>query len=445
MSVYHLLLTEIRFRLLNFVLGLVAVVAAATLFVAGPTLIRGYAKESEEKLNVMRRETASELERLQNEADQAIADVEKQTKRNMRDLGFNLRIIHRNTDLTQLYQNFVAFDMPQEYIQRLADSPEITKIVHLVASLKELIHHNGRPRLLVGFAPEATQSHIEKKSPMGFQIKRGTVFLGHEAGKEYEVDQSIEVLGKTFQVAQILPQGGTRDKDIAIFMHLADAQELLGKPNRITEIVALGCKCKTLNRIEEIRQQLEFVLPEAQVIELSTKAIAREDQRKLVEKYHRQAMDEYTAGRQKINQEQQSHQTKIISLMTTVTTITTPLVVLVCAVWVGLLTWSNVRERRSEIGILRALGKGTGNIASLFMGKAILMGLVGGAVGCGLGYAIARWFAVAALDVSVANFAPALDVLVSTLLGAPLVAAMATYLPTLSAIRQDPAIVLMDQ
>ena len=423
MSVYHLLLTEIRFRLLNFALGLVAVVAAATLFVAGPTLIRGYARES-----------AGELQRMQEEADQEIANVEKRTRRIMRDLGFNLRIIHRNTDLTQLYQNFVAFDMPQEYVQRLADSPEITKIVHLVASLKQMIDHNGRPRLLAGFAPEATQSHIEKKSPMGFQIKRGTVFLGHEAGKGYEVDQQIEVLDKTFQVAQILPQGGTRDKDIAIAMHLADAQELLGKPGRITEIVALGCKCKTLNRIDEIRQQLEFVLPEAQVVELGTKALARDDQRKLVEKYHQQAMGEYAAGREKISK-----------LMSTAITITTPLVVLVCAVWVGLLTWSNVRERRSEIGILRALGKGTGNIASLFMGKAILMGLVGGAVGCGLGYAIARWFAVAALDVSVANFTPALDVLLSTLLGAPLVAAMATYLPTLAAIRQDPAIVLMDQ
>ena len=371
---------------------------------------------------------------MQEEADQEIANVEKRTRRIMRDLGFNLRIIHRNTDLTQLYQNFVAFDMPQEYVQRLADSPEITKIVHLVASLKQMIDHNGRPRLLAGFAPEATQSHIEKKSPMGFQIKRGTVFLGHEAGKGYEVDQQIEVLDKTFQVAQILPQGGTRDKDIAIAMHLADAQELLGKPGRITEIVALGCKCKTLNRIDEIRQQLEFVLPEAQVVELGTKALARDDQRKLVEKYHQQAMGEYAAGREKISK-----------LMSTAITITTPLVVLVCAVWVGLLTWSNVRERRSEIGILRALGKGTGNIASLFMGKAILMGLVGGAVGCGLGYAIARWFAVAALDVSVANFTPALDVLLSTLLGAPLVAAMATYLPTLAAIRQDPAIVLMDQ
>jgi len=33
---------------------------------------------------------------------------------------------------------------------------------------------------------------------------------------------------------------------------------------------------------------------------------------------------------------------------------------------------------------------------------------------------------------------------VATILGAPLVAAMASYLPTLSAVSQDPAVVLVD-
>jgi len=43
--------------------------------------------------------------------------------------------------------------------------------------------------------------------------------------------------------------------------------------------------------------------------------------------------------------------------------------VLAAAVWVGLLMLANVRERRIEIGILRALGKTSGMIAALFLGE----------------------------------------------------------------------------
>ena len=36
------------------------------------------------------------------------------------------------------------------------------------------------------------------------------------------------------------------------------------------------------------------------------------------------------------------------------------------------------------------------------------------------------------------------SILAATILGAPLVAAMSSYLPTLSAVSQDPAVVLME-
>ena len=55
-----------------------------------------------------------------------------------------------------------------------------------------------------------------------------------------------------------------------------------------------------------------------------------------------------------------------------------PLVVLVAAIFVGIVTWLNVRERRAEIGLLRALGKRTSQIAALFLVKAVLIGLLGG-------------------------------------------------------------------
>ena len=43
-----------------------------------------------------------------------------------------------------------------------------------------------------------------------------------------------------------------------------------------------------------------------------------------------------------------------------------------------------------------------------------------------------------------ADFSPAYGVLISSLVGAPLVCLVASYLPTLRAVMQDPAVVLHD-
>ncbi len=488
MSTFKLLQAEIFHRKTNFVLSVLALVTAATLFVAGPTLLRGYAHESNQRLAAMQKETnvalatmqdetaaelaamqdetAAELVAMQAKAKTDLEELDKRTKYIMRELGFNLRIVHRDTDMSKLYANFMAFDMPEEYVERLASSPQITKIAHIVATLKQMITWEDQPRLLVGFAPEAVQAHVEKKPPMGLQIKPGTVYLGSVAGEGHKVGDTVEILGKQFQVAMILPPHGTAEEDIAIAMHLKDAQAVLDKPGMISEIVALGCKCTTVNRVEEIAEQLELVLPEAKITEHRLSAIAREDQRKLVEEHNRQTMADYvakreaiiaqeaarrqsiieqeTAHRKGILEQEQSHQQNIIGLLNGVTSFAVPLIVLICAVWVGLLAWSNVNERRAEIGLLRAIGKHSAIIVSLLLGKAVLLGLLGGTAGCLLGYGLAYWLAVGILKVPAEQFTPAYDVLVYTLLGAPLVAAISSYLPTLSAVTQDPALVLME-
>ena len=448
MNMLQLLKAEILHRKLNFVFSFIAVVTAATLFVAGPTILRGYQRDSDRRLTEMQQETDQTLGEMEEKAVKDLAHLDKRTKRIMRDLGFNLRIVHKNTDLTQLFAKFVSFDMPESYVDKLAGSPEITKIVHLVATLKQMVEVDGQSRLLVGFAPESTQSHIEQKSPMGFQIKPGTVYLGNVAAKKeqgmYQVGDKITVLDNEFSVARVLPLDGS-ENDVAIAMHLEDAQRVLNKPDLISEIVALGCKCKTVNRIEEITAQLETVLPDTQVIELRMQAIAREDQRKLVTKYNDQQMEDYKDTRKKIVDEETAGKATMLNVLEGVTNYVIPLIVLVCVIWIGLLAWSNVRERRAEIGLLRALGRNTSHIIVLFLGKAVLIGVLGGIIGCAVGAGLASQLAGTSLfDGSLSNFRPDTGILLATVLGAPLLAAMASYLPTLLAIRQDPAVVLMD-
>ena len=120
-------------------------------------------------------------------------------------------------------------------------------------------------------------------------------------------------------------------------------------------------------------------------------------------------------------------------------------VLLAAGLWIALLTLGNVRERRGEIGIFRAMGLGSGPIGALFLGKAVLVGLIGAAAGFALGTWIALYFGPQIFPVTATNMTPMLSLLIWALLGAPALCAVASYLPTLHAILQDPAETLREE
>jgi len=302
------------------------------------------------------------------------------------------------------------------------------------------------------------RSMQEADAPMGYVVEPGTVLLGHELGVGWNVGNKIElpVRGsdspKEFTVARVLPEQGSKE-DISIVVHLDDAQLLLDKPERVNQILALNCHCAESD-MSKIRSQLEHALPEARVTEFRTKFLARAEQRSAVAESSEKVLSQMQANleererilaeRKAILADMAATRSQIERLMVTLSDVITPLVVVAAAIWVGLLALSNVRERRTEIGVLRALGKGSGTIVALFLGKAILLGLVGGLIGFGLGTSLGWLLGESALDISSQHFRPSLFVFLYTLIGAPLLAAVASYLPTLSAVVQDPAVVLRE-
>lgn len=421
MNSIKLLIEEIRYRKTNFFLSVFAVTIAATLFVAGPTLIDGYG-----------RDTRAEVEALQTKNGAELAKLEDETRKLMRDMGFNLMIVHRDTNMSDFWdKDFSTVDMPQDYVQRLADARQITLVTHLVATLQQKIEWENRKVLLVGYLPETPQAHRAKKSPMGYRIERGTVFLGHELGRGKKVGDAISVRGKELTVARILGEKGSKE-DITIATHLDDAQEILDKEGRVNQILALGCRCAG-ERLPKVREQLEAVLPETRITEFRSIALARAEQRDLV-----------AANNKKLEANLAEHRSGVQTKLENLAAVTTPLVVLACAIWVGLLALANVRDRRSEIGIFRALGVGSVKIGVLFLGKACLQGVIGGVLGFFIGYTLARALGVHVLDVTPERFAVARDILVWTVIGAPAVSVMASYLPTLLSVVQDPATILRE-
>jgi putative ABC transport system permease protein len=284
---------------------------------------------------------------------------------------------------------------------------------HLLPTLKRKVDWQGRATILVGIAEEVPP--VDHKMPsMSWVIERGTVFVGQALAARLDLRKgsTIDLLGKPFRVAACLPESGT-DQDVSILGHLADVQALLGMDGLINEIQALDCVCLDRNRdsLDVLREQLAAALPEARVIQVRTLAGVRETQRRLVEDSIGVAL---------------------------------PFVLVIAALWVGVLAWLNVRERWREIGILRALGHGSARIAALFLGKAVAVGLIGALIG----YAAGTWLALACgpeiFRLTGKGIAPLPELLAWALLGAPILAAVASLVPAAVAVAQDPAVALRE-
>jgi ABC-type lipoprotein release transport system permease subunit len=379
MNIVVMLLREIRYRKLNFILGLASVVAAVALFVA-----------------VLTTSQASQRE----------------TTRLMRDMGFNILILPENTDMLDFWsEDFARGEMPDAYVYKLARSKSVM-VRHIVATLQKKITWRDRQVLLTGVLPEVPMRDKEDKRPMGFSIPQGKVYVGFELVRSLKLKEgdAINILGKDFLIERCLQESGSKD-DIRIYGHLHDVQELLAKPGRINAIEALGCRCEGA-RLATIRKSIAEALPDTNVTEFRSIAVARAETRDMIEKY---------------------------------AAFLIPAVFLVCAVWVGFLSLNNVRERTQEIGILRALGFGSGRIAALFLGRAVIQGLIGAVAGFALGTALALWFGPEMFRLTGAKISPAFALLWWSVVFSPALCAVASYLPAIVAVTQDPAVILREE
>lgn len=419
MRISKLISSEIRVRPWSFTICSLVVAVSVSAFITGPMLMEAYAEETDDAVKKMELDAQAQL-----------AKLDKQTRRIMRDLGINLRIVHQDTNLSSLYTEFSAVDFPESYVDQLAKAPQIKTIVHVIATLQEKITWKQRTVLLVGMRPVLTSSQKNEEKPhMVKSVESGTVILGHELGAGLKAGDRIDILGTSFTIASIRPQTGTLE-DVQLVTDLHDAQALVNKPGKIHQILALNCKCAG-DRISQIRKELESVLPDTKVTEHLTRATAREEQRDTVEKAKQQQIKLLKENRER----SETSQASLLSVIL-------PLTLLFSATIICLLSWLNVRERRREIGILRALGKRGGTIAMLFLGKAILIGLTGGLIGCVGGYLTTQWFISQSAEGVFAAPVWEATLWMTVLLGAPVVACMSAYIPTLMALSQDPASIL---
>lgn len=423
MSIWHLIIREIFHRKLNFGLGLLSVVIAVTCLTGAMSLLKAHDLETDRIVGEREAETA-----------QRMKELEDDYRKMMLKMGFNVLILPQDQNLGDLYaDDFASHYMPEEYATRLANSKIVT-INHLLPSLQQKLKWPEQQRtiILIGTRGEVPLLHRDMKKPLLDAVPPGSVVVGHELAQSLDLSKGdqITLLEREFTVTTTYEERGSKD-DITLWIDLKEAQELLGKTGQINAILALECECAG-DRLAQIRKEISAILPDTQVIEFASQALARAEARI-------RAADEAEAA---LLAEKQNR-TEMRSRQESFASILVPLVVLGAAAWLATLSIANVRSRHAEIGILRAIGFRGSQIMLMFLQKAILLGLVGGAVGYLAGMIIgASLGEVVVAENAFWAWDPAL--LLMALLVAPVLSVVASWIPAILATRQDPALALRE-
>lgn len=338
----------------------------------------------------------------------------RETRRIQRDIGFNLRIIPAQDDVDNfLLTGQPTGTMPQDVASRLARQESVS-YNHLVATLHGQVKVDGKPVLVTGIA-ETLFPEGHKKPPMVPTIEPGTAHVGRQIAQRLGLAKgdSLSLEGFVFEVSRVAPATGGQE-DLRVWLALADAQQVLGKPEQINEVQAIDCLCVEPSEApqEHIAEEVERVAPEAQVVMLQKIATARARQRRMSENLAR---------------------------------VGSPVAVIAGMAGLVVLSWLNVRQRLSEIALLKVLGKSPAFVASLVLGKALLWGLLGAIVGAAVGIWLGEWWAAQLFPSTGAKFSTDYELVWWIVLGAPVVACFAASLAAVLAATQDPALVLREE
>jgi putative ABC transport system permease protein len=419
MSIWRLILCEIGYRKVNFGLAVLSVAVAVGGLMCVLNLLRLYDRDTEQLVAAQLARTDADMRRLED-------DYRKITLK----LGFDIRILPKDQNLADFHaRDYAAKTMPEEYVTRLANSKIVT-INHLLPCLEQRVLWTEEERTIVlcGVRGEVPISHQDPKKPLIEQVPPGTMVVGHELhrGLKLTKGQKVKLLGRELVVHHLHPPRGTRD-DITIWINLAEAQTLLGKPGQINGILALECNCADADRLGKVREEITAILPDTQVEEIRSQALTRAEARNRAAAARLEAAQRLRAERAESRQQFEGFAAILL-----------PILLLGSIVWLGVLAFGNVRDRSSEIGILRAIGIGSGAIFMLFLARAALIGLLGAAAG----YLAATILALVWADGEIAPLDPLLAG--GVFLATPLVCMLASWMPALVAARQDPAVVLRE-
>ena len=428
MTILQLVYHEILHRWGTFVLALLSVACATACLVAAVTILTA----DDIHTRVLLAQRTADVEA-------AGAALEDSMRKITKGLGFNILILASEENLADLQLDGIpSGTMPESYVAKLASS-RIVSINHLLPIVTERITWSERQRdvILTGTRGEVPLMHRALKAPLLDQVPQGEMVVGYRVANPsdkskpgIQLDETVSLLGEEFKVTKIHDERGNQD-DSTIWIHLTDAQKLLERQNLVNAILALECNCAADDRVGQIRADLAKYLPGTQVIERGPPALARAEARNKAKQAAISALEQETANRDTIRHQRENF-----------AAISVPLAVFAAAAWIAVMAWQNVKQRQSEIGILRAIGLRRGQILSSFLARAVLLGLSGAVIGSAVGYGVA-WNFIDDIPDDMDGALFGFGTFFVVVCGAMLLSIVASWVPALLAANQDPADILI--
>ncbi|GIW81041.1 MAG: hypothetical protein KatS3mg105_2848 [Gemmatales bacterium] len=445
MSIWRLVTREIRYRPANFCLAVLSVSIAVGCVVAQVAILHSHDRRTEELVAAAVERTEKEKERVEKETAEKVKKYEDAVRKNMRNLGFNVLVLSEKEDVHRavVEHTFTAF-IPEEYVDKLANS-KIATINHLLPMIQrkmdwpEMKDRLSSPVIVVGIRGEVPFKYKNPKKPLLQRVPPGKMVVGYRIHTPLKLAEgdTVTFMGRPFTVHKLNPPTDVHD-DGTIWINLEDAQQLFGCDGKINAIQALECNCASVDRLAEIREEIAALLPNTQVLELRSKALARAEARKMAKKTGEERLRDVSLWAEnqvqqvKDLRQAQRDEKREVGFWLGVC------ILLGCISWLAILTFANVRERSLEIGILRALGVRTADVFWLFLGKAALIGLVGSLLGFIVGTLVGN--AIGEGGGSRLDTVTLLSVVLAT----PVICCVAGWLPARFAARQDPAVILRE-
>lgn len=310
---------------------------------------------------------------------------EKAVARELDSLGANILILPKSANVQNYYSaDFQDEVIPEKYVDTLVNS-SLQGLDNLSPKLSIKSKIRETPIILTGILPKSEfRSKAAWQGTLGvFSRPEGcgtvpaipgvtdaketlvrkrviedlsdtSILMGASIASKLKLSEGdrVDISGKTFKIEAVLPQTGTVD-DARVFAHLKVVQQISGKKDGINVIEIVGC-CSAISG--GLIQKLNNLLPDARVVTIS-----------------------------------QIVQTQISTngIMNKLSSLLLVVIVLIGGAGIANYMYSNVHERRKEIGILMALGAMPSWIVKMFMLKASIIGLIGGIAGYAAGTAMA--------------------------------------------------------